>query len=68
MSPTPGQQPSMWRSLKAVLWAFVGLRKGSEFEKDIARVTPFHLMGVGLAVVLVFVVSLMFFVKWVVAR
>jgi uncharacterized transporter YbjL len=65
---TPVNKSSLWRTLLAVLWAFVGLRKGSEFEKDIARVTPFHLVGVGLVVCLVFVVSLMFFVKWVVAH
>ena len=65
VSERPG---SLWRSLLAVLWAFIGLRKGSEFEKDIARLTPLHLVGVGLVVCLIFVIGLMFFVKWVVAH
>lgn len=59
---------SVWRSLLAVLWAFVGLRKRSESEEDGVKITPIHLVAVGLVVCLVFVVSLMFFVKWVVAH
>jgi uncharacterized transporter YbjL len=63
----PSKKSSLGRSLVAVLWAFVGLRKGSEFQEDIAKVTPFQLVGVGLVMCLLLVLSLMFFVKWVVA-
>ena len=59
---------SVWRSLLAVLWAFVGLRNRRESEEDGVKITPIHLVAVGLVVCLVFVVSLMFFVKWVVAH
>lgn len=61
------QKSSLARSLKAVLWAFIGLRKGSEFQQDIAKVTPFQLIAVGLVMCFLFVIGLMFFVKWVVA-
>ncbi len=65
---TAVKKSSLGRSLVAVLWAFVGLRKGSEFQEDIAKVTPFQLVGVGLVMCLLLVLSLMFFVKWVVAN
>jgi Protein of unknown function (DUF2970) len=64
-APVPS---SVWRSVLAVMWAFVGLRQRSEFQQDTARVNPLHLIAVGLGLCLVFVVSLMFFVKWVVAQ
>ncbi len=58
---------SLWRSLLAVLWSFAGLRQSSERQAEMAKLTPFHLIGVGLVVCFVFVIGLMFFVKWVVA-
>ena len=76
MSPvaTPGKpadkpipRGSLFRTLKAVLWSFVGLRKASEHEEDMVRLSPFHVIGVGLAVCFAMVIGLMFFVKWVVA-
>jgi hypothetical protein len=50
-----------------VLWSFVGLRKASEHEEDMVRLSPFHVIGVGLSVCFALVIGLMFFVKWVVA-
>ena len=58
---------SIWRAVKAVAWSFLGVRKASEFDKDIAQTSPFLIIAVGLAGTFIFVVSLMFFVKWVVA-
>ena len=58
---------SLLRTVKAVLWSFVGLRKASEHEEDMVRLSPFHVIGVGLGLCFVFVIGLMFFVKWVVA-
>jgi hypothetical protein len=59
---------SLWRSLMAVFWSFLGLRQTAERQEDMAKITPFHLIAVGLAVCFAFVIGLMFFVKWVVAR
>jgi Protein of unknown function (DUF2970) len=62
------KKSSLFRSLRAVLCSFMGLRQGAEQQEDMAKLTPLHLMGVGLAVCFVFVIGLMFFVKWVVAK
>jgi Protein of unknown function (DUF2970) len=57
---------SWLRTVQAVAWSFVGLRKGSEFEEDTKTLNPVHVLVVGLGGVAVFVVSLVFFVRWAV--
>jgi hypothetical protein len=59
---------SLWRSVRVVAWSFVGIRKGSESQEDMARVNPFHIIGVGIAAAAFFVVSLVILVNWVVAK
>jgi hypothetical protein len=59
---------SLWRSVRVVAWSFVGIRKGSESKEDMARVNPFHIIGVGIAAAAFFVVSLVILVNWVVAK
>lgn len=64
----PKTYGSFWRSIKAVAWSFVGIRKNSEYQEDLARVNPFHIIVVGILGALLFVVGLMTLVNWVVAR
>ena len=59
---------SFWRSVKAVAWSFVGIRKNSEYQEDLARVNPFHIIVVGILGALLIVVGLISLVNWVVAR
>jgi hypothetical protein len=59
---------SLMRSVKAVAWSFLGIRKGSEFQEDIDKITPLHVLGVGLVAVFLFVISLIVFVNLVVAK
>ena len=61
------QTPSLWRTVKAVAWGFFGVRKDSSYKEDIARLTPLHIIGVGLVAVIVFVIALVVLVKFVVA-
>ena len=60
--------PSFWRSVKMVGWSFLGVRKNSEYQQDMANVSPIHIVVVAIGGVLVFVVSLIAFVNWVVAK
>lgn len=57
---------SAMRSLKTVLWALMGVRKKSEYEEDLGRVSPFHVVAVGLVALAVFVGGLVIIVHWVV--
>jgi hypothetical protein len=59
---------SLMRSIKAVAWSFLGIRKSSEFQEDIDKITPLHVLGVGLVAVFLFVISLIVLVNLVVAK
>ena len=59
---------SFTRSVKAVAWSFLGIRKSSEYQQDLASVNPLHIVLVAIGGVVIFVVSLMFFVNWVVVQ
>ena len=43
---------SLWRTVKAVAWSFVGLRARSEFEQDVQTLNPLHIIAVALVGVL----------------
>ncbi len=59
---------SLMRSVKAVAWSFLGIRKNSDFQEDIDKITPLHVLGVGLLAVFLFVFSLIVLVNLVVAK
>jgi hypothetical protein len=57
---------SVLRTVKTVLWSFVGIRKKSEYEEDLGKANPFHVIAVALVAVGLFVVGLISLVHWVV--
>jgi hypothetical protein len=52
----------------AVSWSFIGIRKNSEFQEDLAHITPLHVLGVGLVAGLLFVIGLIVVVNLVVGK
>ena len=58
---------SFGRTFKAVAWSFFGVRKSSEYEKDIAELNPVHVIVAGIAAAALFVVGLVVLVKWVIS-
>ncbi len=54
------------RTAKAVAWAFLGIRRKSDYEEDMGRLNPFHVIGLALVGVAVFVGGLIVLVRWVV--
>jgi hypothetical protein len=61
----PGR-PSILRTVKAVAWSFLGIRKNSEFHDDMGRLNPLHIIAVALVGVGLFVGALVLLVNWVV--
>ena len=61
----PQPRASLLRTVRAVAWSFLGLRRGSGLEQD-ARLNPVHVMVVGLVAVFVFVLALAALVHWIV--
>ncbi|GAB3651183.1 DUF2970 domain-containing protein [Ramlibacter alkalitolerans] len=57
---------SALHTIKAVLWAFLGIRKRSGYEQDLAKLSPFHIIAVALTLVILFVIGLIVLVNWVV--
>lgn len=57
---------SFWRTIKMVLWSFLGIRKNSEWQEDSAHANPFHIILVGFAGVILLIIGLVVLVNWVV--
>jgi hypothetical protein len=66
-APETPHKGSLWRTVRAVGWSFFGVRRGSGFQDDIAKLHPLHVVAVGLAAALCFVGALILLVRWVVA-
>jgi hypothetical protein len=66
MSKTPAAKGSLWATVKAVAWSFLGVRKNSGFQDDIAQLKPYHIIAVGLVGGILFVLSLIALVNWIV--
>ena len=57
---------SLLRSMRAVAWSFIGLRKGAEYQRDQERIQPLHVVLVGLVAIFALVLLLIGLVNWVV--
>ncbi len=64
----PLRDASLLRTIQAVLWSFIGLRKNSESQQDLEKLNPFHIIGVAIVAVLLFVLGLIALVNWVVVQ
>ena len=54
------------RTVRAVAWSLIGLRKGSEYQQDLEKINPLHIIVVGLVAIFLLVLSLIAVVNWVV--
>jgi hypothetical protein len=57
---------SFGATLKAVVWSFLGIRRGADYEKDLGQLNPVHLIIAGLLAAAIFIGSLVLLVKWVI--
>jgi hypothetical protein len=53
----------MIAAFKAVFWGFLGVRKGADYEADLKRLKPQHVIAAGLVACAVFVLALFGLVK-----
>ena len=65
--PEAPARPSFWRSMRMVGWGLLGIRKRSDYQQDLAQVSPFHVVIAGLVALVLFIVVLLLVVNWVVA-
>jgi len=57
---------SLLRTMRAVAWSFLGIRKRSGLEDDMQRLNPLHVILVALVAVALLVGGLAALVHWIV--
>ena len=55
------------QTMRAVAWSFFGVRKGSEYEKDVSQLNPVHVVIAGVIGAALFITLLLLLVNWVLA-
>jgi hypothetical protein len=56
---------SLLHTIKAVAWSFIGIRKNSDYQNDLSRLNPLHIVLVAIVAVALFVAGMAAFVHWV---
>jgi len=57
---------SLLQTMRAVGWAFLGVRKNADYQRDMGRLNPLHVVLVALIAVGLFVGGLVSLVHWIV--
>lgn len=66
--PVAQRKGSLLGTLKAVAWSFLGIRKNSDYQNDLSKLNPLHIMAAAIVMVVVMVSGLIVLVNWVVAK
>jgi amino acid transporter len=64
----PAQKGSLLRTVKAVAWSFLGIRRTSDYQDDLRKLNPLHIVAAALVGVAVLVGALVSLVHWVVTK
>ena len=59
------RKASFLQTMRAVAWSFFGVRKSSEYEKDISQLNPVHVIIAGVLGAMLFIAALLLLVNWV---
>lgn len=55
-------------TIKAVLWSFLGIRKNSEYQKDLQKLNPIHIVVTAVVLVVLLIMGLIALVNFVVSK
>ena len=66
--PVAQRKGSLLGTLKAVAWSFLGIRKNSDYQNDLVKLNPLHIIAVAIVMVMVMVSGLIVLVNVVVAK
>ncbi len=58
---------SFLQTMRAVGWSFFGVRKSSDYEKDVNQLNPVHVVIAGVIGAVIFISLLLLLVNWVLA-
>jgi len=60
------RKSSFWQSMRAVAWSFFGVRRSKDYENDVAKLNPLHVVIAGVVGAAIFVTVLVLLVRWVI--
>jgi hypothetical protein len=66
-TPVMRRKGSFIQTMKAVAWSFFGVRKGSDYEKDVSQLNPVHVVIAGVIGAALFIGALLLLVNFVLA-
>ncbi len=58
---------SLLQTMRAVAWSFLGIRRSADYERDVQRLNPVHVIVAGLLGAALFIGALVLLVRWVVS-
>ena len=61
------RKASFLQTMQAVAWSFFGVRKSRDYERDVSRLNPVHLVIAGVIGAVIFIGVLLLIVNWVLA-
>jgi hypothetical protein len=57
---------SFVQTVRAVAWSFFGVRRSADYEQDVHKLNPVHVVIAGIAGAALFIAVLVVLVRWVV--
>ncbi len=57
---------SLWQTVQAVAWSFFGVRRSADYERDVQKLNPVHVVIAGIVGAVLFILVLVLLVRWVV--
>ncbi len=64
----PKQNASLLTVAKAVFWSFLGIRRKTDMQSDVVKITPMQVIVMGVIGAAIFVASLITFVHFVTSK
>ena len=62
-APKP-RRATAWQAVKAVFWAFFGVRKNADYERDAVSLSPVQVIVIGIIATILFVLGLLVLVRY----
>jgi Protein of unknown function (DUF2970) len=66
--PTDSAKASFFQTVRAVASSFFGVRGRKAHENDLAKLNPVHVIAVGIGMAVLFVLTLIWLVKFILAK
>ena len=62
-----GDKAGMMETMRAVAWSFFGVRRRADYERDVQRLNPVHVIIAGIVGAAIFVGLLVALIRWVIS-